>query len=104
MMQTKITAAHLERKAIVYIRQSSLKQVRENLGSQFTQRALVEHAQSLGWHPERIEVLEGDLGQSATATAGRDACKALAAAVALDPVGIIVGWDASRLARNNADG
>jgi DNA invertase Pin-like site-specific DNA recombinase len=103
MIQTKITAEHLERKAIVYIRQSSLKQVRENLGSQFTQRALVERAQSLGWHPERIEVLDGDLGQSATATAGRDAFKALAAAVALDHVGIIFGWDASRLARNNAD-
>jgi DNA invertase Pin-like site-specific DNA recombinase len=103
MMQTKITPEHLERKAIVYIRQSSLKQVRENLGSQFTQRALVERAQSLGWHPERIEVLDGDLGQSATATAGRDAFKALAAEVALDHVGILFGWDASRLARNNAD-
>ncbi|HYQ92958.1 MAG TPA: recombinase family protein [Candidatus Competibacteraceae bacterium] len=100
---TKITAEHLARKAIVYIRQSSLKQVRENRGSQFTQRALVERAQSLGWHPDRIEVLDGDLGQSATATAGRDAFKALAADVALDHVGIVLGWDASRLARNNAD-
>ena len=103
MMPTKITAVQLERKAIVYIRQSSLKQVREHGGSQLTQRALVERAQSLGWHPERIEVLDGDLGQSATATAGREAFKALAAAVALGHVGIIFGWDASRLARNNAD-
>lgn len=100
---TKITPLHLARKAIVYIRQSSPKQVRENLDSQLNQRALVAKAQELGWHPERIEVLDGDLGQSAAQAQGRDAFKALAAEVALGHVGIVFGWDVSRLARNNAD-
>jgi DNA invertase Pin-like site-specific DNA recombinase len=94
---------HLERKAVVYIRQSSPKQVRENLGSQFNQRALFDRARALGWHPERIEVLDGDLGQSAATTLGRDDFKALAAEIALGHVGIVLGWEVSRLARNNAD-
>jgi DNA invertase Pin-like site-specific DNA recombinase len=98
----KITAAHLERRAIVYIRQSSPKQVRQNQESQLYQRALVERAQGLGWHRERIEVLAADLGQSAAHSEGRDDFKALAAAVALGQVGIILGWEVSRLARNNA--
>ena len=51
----KITPAHLERRAIVYIRQSSLKQVRQNQESQLNRRALVDRAQALGWHRERIE-------------------------------------------------
>jgi len=102
-LPTKITPHHLERRAMVYIRQSSAKQVRDNLGSQLNQRALVERARALGWHPERIQVLDGDLGQSAATAVGRDDFKTLAAEVALDQVGIILGWDASRLARNNAD-
>ena len=103
LAQSKITAHHLERKAVIYIRQSSPKQVRENVDRQLNQRALVERAQDLGWHPERIEVLDGDLGQSATTPHGRGDFNALAAAVALGHVGIVFGWDVSRLARNNAD-
>src|SRR5712691_11769695 len=99
----KITSLHLERKAVIYIRQSSPKQVREHLDSQLTQRTLVRRAQSLGWHPERIEVFDGDLGQSATGVQERDAFKALAADVALGHVGIVFGWQVSRLARNNAE-
>jgi DNA invertase Pin-like site-specific DNA recombinase len=100
---TKITSTHRERRAVVYVRQSSPKQVRENQESQFNQRALVERAQALGWHGERIEVLDADLGQSAAHAEGRDDFKALAAEVALGHVGIILGWEVSRLARNNAD-
>lgn len=103
LAQSKITPGHLERKAVIYIRQSSPKQVREHVDSQLNQRALIERAQALGWHPERIEVLDGDLGQSATSVHGRDDFKALAAEVALGHVGIVFGWDVSRLARNNAD-
>jgi DNA invertase Pin-like site-specific DNA recombinase len=99
----KITPTHLERKAIIYIRQSSLKQVRLNTESQRNQRALVERAQSLGWSLARIVVLDADLGQSATSTEGRDDFTQLAADVALGHVGIIFGWEVSRLARNNAD-
>ncbi len=103
LSQVKITPRHLERKAVVYIRQSSPKQVREHLDSQLTQRTLVGRAQSLGWHPERIDVLDGDLGQSAAGTQTRDDFKALAAEVALGHVGIVFGWQVSRLARNNAE-
>ena len=79
------------------------KQVRQNQESQFNQRALVERAQALGWHRQRIQVLDADLGQSAAHAEGRDDFKALAAEVALGHVGIIFGWEVSRLARNNAD-
>ena len=103
LSQVNITSRHLERKAVIYIRQSSPKPVREHLDSQLTQRALVQRAQSLGWHPERIEVFDGDLGQSATGAQERDAFKALAAEVALGHVGIVFGWQVSRLARNNAE-
>ena len=66
LSQVKITPRHLERKAVIYIRRSSSpKQVREHLDSQLTQRTLVRRAAHLGWHPERIEVFDGDLGQSA---------------------------------------
>src|SRR5712692_2466418 len=103
LSQVKITPRHLERKAVVYVRQSSPKQVREHLDSQLTQRALVGRAQSLGWHPERIDVLDGDLGQSAAGAQTRDDFKALAAEVALGHVGIVFGWQVSRLPRNNAE-
>jgi DNA invertase Pin-like site-specific DNA recombinase len=99
----KLTPQHLERKAVIYVRQSSPKQVREHLDSQLTQRTLVGRAQQLGWHAERIEVFDGDLGQSATGIHERDDFKALAAEVALGHVGVVFGWQVSRLARNNAE-
>jgi DNA invertase Pin-like site-specific DNA recombinase len=103
LSQVKITPQHLERKAVVYVRQSSPKQVREHLDSQLTQRTLVDRAQGLGWYGDRIEVFDGDLGQSATGIQERDDFKALAAEVALGHVGIVFGWQVSRLARNNAE-
>src|SRR5262249_48034075 len=103
LSQVKMTPRHLERKAVIYIRQSSPKQVREHLDSQLTQRTLIHRAEHLGWHPERIDVFDGDLGQSAAGVQERDAFKALAAEVALGHVGIVFGWQVSRLARNNAE-
>jgi DNA invertase Pin-like site-specific DNA recombinase len=103
LSQVKITPRHLDRKAVIYIRQSSPKQVREHLDSQLTQRTLIHRAEHLGWHPERIEVFDGDLGQSAAGIQERDDFKALVAAVALGHVGIVFGWQVSRLARNNAE-
>lgn len=99
----KLTPQHLDRKAIIYIRQASPKQVREHLDSQLTQRTLVDRAGQLGWHSDRIEVFDGDLGQSATGMHERDDFKALAAEVALGHVGVVFGWQVSRLARNNAE-
>jgi DNA invertase Pin-like site-specific DNA recombinase len=74
-----------------------------NTESQHNQRALVERAQSLGWSSARVVVLDADLGHSAASTEGRDDFTQLAAEVALGHVGIIFGWEVSRLARNNAD-
>ena len=102
-LHPKITACHLERKAVVYLRQSTPKQVRNHVDSQLCQRTLVERAQELGWHRDRITLMAGDLGQSASQADSRDDFKALAAEVALGHVGIVFGWDVSRLARNNAD-
>src|SRR5579871_107398 len=99
----KITPTHLERQAIIYIRQSTTKQVRLTTESQRNQRALVERALALGWKGERIVILDADLGQSGASTTGRDDFTQLAAAVALGHVGILFGWEVSRLARNNAD-
>jgi len=103
LSQVKITPRHLDRKAVISIRQSSPKHVREHLDSQLTQRTLIHRAAHLGWHPERIEVFDGDLGQSAAGMQERDDFKALVAAVALGHVGIVFGWQVSRLARNNAE-
>ena len=72
LSHVKLTPQHLERKAVIYIRQSSPKQVREHLDSQLTQRTLVKRAQNLGWHAERIDVLDGDLGHSAAHAQGAD--------------------------------
>ena len=103
LSQVKITPRHLDRKAVIYIRQSSPKQVREHLDSQLTQRTLIHRAEHLGWPPERIEVFDGDLGQSAAGMQERDGFKALVTEVALGHVGIVFGWQVSRLARNNAE-
>ena len=103
-LPAKVQPLHLARKAVVYLRQSSPKQVRQNLGSQLNQRSLVERARELGGHPQRIEVLDGDLGQSGTASAGREDFQALTAEAALGQVGIVLGGEVSPLARNHADG
>ena len=102
-ISSKIQSSHLDRQAIVYLRQSTPKQVREHIDSQLCQRTLVERAQQLGWHASRVQVLDGDLGQSASQAQGRDDFKTLTAEVALGHIGIVFGWDVSRLARNNAD-
>jgi DNA invertase Pin-like site-specific DNA recombinase len=103
LRQVKMTSRHLERKAVISMRQSSPKPVREPLDSQLTQRTLIRRAAHLGWHPERIEVFDGDLGQSAAGMHERDDFQALAAEIALGHVGVVFGWQVSRLARHNAE-
>lgn len=103
LRQVHLPPHPLERKAVIYIRQSSPKQVREHLDSQLTQRALVERAEQLGWPVDRIEIFDGDLGHSASGAQERDDFKALAAEIALGHVGVVFGWQVSRLARNTAD-
>src|SRR3990172_2973907 len=101
MMSSKITSEHLARKAIVYVRQSTAAQVRENLESQRRQYALVEHARSLGFGD--VELIDQDLGHSGSSLAGRMGFQRLVAQVSLGAVGSVLCLEASRLARNNRD-
>jgi DNA invertase Pin-like site-specific DNA recombinase len=89
--------------SVSYIRQSPLRHVQQHRQSQANQFALVERAQALGWHPERIHVIAADLGQSGQ-DGGRPGFQEFVAAVSLGHVGIVLAYEASsRLARNNAD-
>jgi len=99
----KITSQHLERQAYIYIRQSSLRQVEENLESQDLQYQLVQRAQALGWPQDRVVVIDDDLGKSAITASGREGFQTLVAAVGLKQVGLILVTDVSRLARNCGD-
>jgi DNA invertase Pin-like site-specific DNA recombinase len=99
----KISGRHLERTAVVYIRQSSMQQVHRNQESTKIQYGLVGLAQQLGWGRERIVVIDEDLGVSGASAAGREGFQRLLAEVALDHVGLIVGVEMSRLARSNRD-
>lgn len=99
----KIQLGHLQRQAVVYLRQSSPKQVLHNRESAVYQRALREHLLNLGWKESRVTVIDEDQGVSAKHASGRDGFQKLAADVGLGKVGIIVGYEVSRLARNCAD-
>jgi DNA invertase Pin-like site-specific DNA recombinase len=100
---TKISASHLERQAVVYLRQSDPKQVRQNRESAVNQRALRERLRELGWKQQQISIIDGDQGVSAKQVAGRESFQKLAADVGLGKMGIIMGYEVSRLARNCAD-
>ena len=101
----KIKGSHLERVAIVYLRQSSPRQVRENFRSTERQYALAEEAARLGWEAERIAVIDGDLGISGrfSDAQARKGYKQLVSRVCLGEVGAIFGLEVSRLARSNAE-
>ena len=102
--QHKIGPQHLERQAIVYLRQSTPRQVRENFRSTERQYGLSEEAVRLGWQPEQILTVDGDLGISSTRDSeARDSYKELVGRVCLGEVGAIFGLEVSRLARSNAE-
>lgn len=98
----KITAAHLSRNAFVYVRQSTLKQVADNQESTRRQYALRERASALGWAPEQLTVIDCDLGVSGAST-DRKGFQQLVAEVGMGHVGIVLGLEVSRLARNSTD-
>src|SRR5215471_4655746 len=100
---TKIKAHHLSRKALVYVRQSTLHQVFEHRESTARQYGLSSTAQDLGWPDHLVEVIDDDLGQSGRSAQYRHGFQRLVADVALGQVGIVMGLEISRLARNNAD-
>jgi DNA invertase Pin-like site-specific DNA recombinase len=101
--EQKVTRAHLERTAIVYVRQSTLVQVREHTESTLRQYDLAAHAARLGWPGTAIEVIDADLGLSGRTASHRDGFKQLVARVCLGEVGAVFGLEVSRLARSNAD-
>src|SRR5262249_34861009 len=96
----KITSRHRERAAYVYVRQSTPKQVQQHLESQRNQYALVQRALALGWPSPRIHVIDADLGHSGQ-DSQRPGFQELVTAVSLGKVGIILAYEASRLARNS---
>jgi hypothetical protein len=100
---SKIQAWHLERRAIVYIRQSTPQQVIENRESADRQYSLVHRAVDLGWAATQVEVIDEDQGLSGTSVEGRIGFQRLLAEISLDHVGIILGLEMSRLARSNKD-
>lgn len=103
MRDARIASHHLSRDAYLYIRQSTLRQVSENGESTRRQYALRERAMALGWPAERIVVVDQDLGMSGAHSIARDGFQALVAAVGLRKVGIVLGLEVSRLARNSVD-
>jgi DNA invertase Pin-like site-specific DNA recombinase len=99
----KVTAAHLSRRALLYIRQSSLKQVIRNTESAIRQYDLRGKAIALGWDASQVTVIDIDQGQSGASAADREGFQQLVAEVSLGRAGIVLGLECSRLARNNAD-
>ncbi len=99
----KLTASHLSRQAVVYLRQSSQAQVERNVESTARQYALVERAIDLGFARDQVMVIDEDLGISGSGLSDRSGFERLAAQVALGHAGLVLGLEVSRLARNNAD-
>src|ERR1700746_1940820 len=99
----KINTSHLSRLAYVYLRQSNPAQVERNRESTARQYALVTKAAELGWPPQQVLVIDEDLGVSGSGIVERSGFARLTAEVALGHVGIVLGLEVSRLARNNAD-
>ena len=102
-LHPKIRPAHLGRAAVVYVRQSTPGQTERNTESTDRQYALRERAVELGWSRHAVEVVDEDLGISGSGAAMRAGFERLTADVALGRVGIVLGLEVSRLARNNAD-
>jgi DNA invertase Pin-like site-specific DNA recombinase len=102
-LHQKVTAGHLARKAYLYVRQSSLRQVLENTESTQRQYALRERAIALGWKEDQVVTIDCDLGQSGASSENRDGFQRLVAEVGLGQAGIVMGLEVSRLARRSSD-
>ncbi len=100
-MNPKITEHHRSKPALVYVRQSTLAQVRYHQESTERQYALREKARELGWSEPTIRILDRDLGMSGAQTTGRDDFKTLVAEVSMGQVGAVFALEVSRLARSN---
>lgn len=103
MTDPKIQTTHRQRQAIIYVRQSTLRQLEENHESRQRQYQLLERAQALGWPAVRCMVIDDDLGLSGAHSSNRPGYQRLISMVALREVGLILGLEVSRLARNCLD-
>ena len=103
MSDGKIRASHRERRALVYVRQSTPSQVEHHRESTRRQYALADRARELGWHSEQITIVDEDLGLSGATAEGRSGFARMTAEVALGQIGLLLGLEVSRLARNNTD-
>ena len=99
----KILDRHLDRLAIVYVRQSDPQQVLNHRESRERQYALADHAAALGWPRDRILIIDDDQGQSGRTADQRGGFQRLLAEVTMEHVGLILGIEMSRIARNNKD-
>jgi len=99
----KISSSHRERAALIYLRQSSMAQVREHTESTRSQYGLADKAAGLGWARSDIEVIDTDLGISGKWGVAREGFTELVARVCSGGVGAIFGIEITRLARSNAD-
>ena len=98
-----IRAAHLQKRAAVYVRQSSMEQVRDATGSAAAQRALADLPKQWGWHPDDILVIDEDQGKSGTSAAARTGFQELLTLVEAGEVSVVLARDFSRLSRDPAD-
>jgi len=101
--EAKITREHLQRLAVIYVRQSTLAQVRDHGESTQRQYALTGDAERLGWPAERVMVIDADLGVSGRGGSDRTGFKELVGKVCCGEVGAVFGLEVSRLARSTAD-
>jgi len=102
-IQGKVSSDHLHRLAYLYVRQSSLHQVRENRESTARQYDLKRRAQAMGWRIDQIVVIDEDLGLSGSTASERNGFQRLVSEVGLGRVGLVMGLEVSRLARNSTD-
>jgi len=100
---SKVQARHLKRNAYLYVRQSTLRQVFENIESTQRQYDLRHRAIALGWKLDQVLVIDADLGQSGASAGARQGFQHLVTEVSLGRAGIVMGLEVSRLARNSAD-
>ncbi|WP_327695747.1 recombinase family protein [Streptomyces sp. NBC_00459] len=102
-LEGKIQPRHLDRLAVVYVRQSTPQQVLDHAESTRLQYGLTQRAVDLGWAPSRVLVIDEDLGHSASGLVDRPGFQRLVSEVGLDHVGLVLGVEMSRLARSGRE-
>jgi len=99
----KVCPEHLQRRAFLYVGQSTMRQVRENIESTQRQYSLRDRALALGWAADQITIIDCDQGQSGSSIAGRKGFQKLVTEVSMNRAGIVMGLEVSRLARSCSD-